>query len=66
MGKDYYSILGISRSADEAQIKAAYKKAALKYHPDRNVQDPETANKKFKEVSEAFQVLSDKNQKDSV
>ncbi|POW02066.1 hypothetical protein PSTT_12053 [Puccinia striiformis] len=63
MGKDYYSILGISRSADEAQIKAAYKKAALKYHPDRNVQDPETANKKFKEVSEAFQVLSDKNQR---
>ncbi|KAA1065614.1 hypothetical protein PGT21_004922 [Puccinia graminis f. sp. tritici] len=63
MGKDYYAILGIPRSADEAQIKAAYKKAALKYHPDRNVQDPETANKKFKEVSEAFQVLSDKNQR---
>jgi len=63
MGKDYYAILGLSRNADEAQIKTAYKKAALKYHPDRNVQDPETANKKFKEVSEAFQVLSDKNQR---
>ncbi|WAR57023.1 hypothetical protein PtB15_8B67 [Puccinia triticina] len=64
MGKDYYAILGIPRSADEAQIKSAYKKAALKSHPDRNVgQDPETANRKFKEVSEAFQVLSDKNQR---
>lgn len=63
MAKDYYAILGIPRSADEAEIKAAYKKAALKYHPDRNVQDPEAANKKFKEISEAFQVLSDKNQR---
>ncbi|MBW0540093.1 hypothetical protein O181_079808 [Austropuccinia psidii MF-1] len=63
MGKDYYSILGVPRSADDAEIKAAYKKAALRHHPDRNVQDPEAAGKKFKEISEAFQVLSDKNQK---
>lgn len=59
MGKNYYDVLGISRSADEAEIKRAYKKAALKYHPDR----PGGDKVKFQEVSEAFEVLSDSRKK---
>ena len=55
---DYYSVLGISREADKDEIKKAYRKLALKYHPDRNQSNPE-AEKKFKEVSEAYSVLSD-------
>lgn len=56
MGKDYYSILGIERSADDEAIKKAYKKAALKWHPDRNPGKTEEASKKFKEVR--FALLS--------
>ena len=56
--KDYYEILGCDRNADARQIKQAYRKLALKYHPDRNSGDKE-AELKFKEVSEAYQVLSD-------
>ncbi|KAH7106317.1 DnaJ-domain-containing protein [Auriculariales sp. MPI-PUGE-AT-0066] len=62
MGKDYYKILGVERSADDDAIKRAYKKMALKYHPDRNA-GSEAASEKFKEVSEAFEVLSDKNKR---
>ncbi|KAF7312529.1 DnaJ-domain-containing protein [Mycena indigotica] len=62
MGKDYYKLLGIERSADDAQIKSAYKKMALKWHPDRN-QGSEAASQKFKEISEAFEVLSDSNKR---
>ncbi|GAA6007289.1 hypothetical protein JCM10207_001572 [Rhodosporidiobolus poonsookiae] len=61
-GKDYYALLGVDRGADEAKIKSAYKKMALKYHPDRN-QGSEEASKKFKEVSEAYEVLSDKDKR---
>ncbi|KAJ1019643.1 hypothetical protein NDA18_006120 [Ustilago nuda] len=63
MGKDYYKILGVSKDADEDTLKKAYKKAALKWHPDRNKDNVEAANKKFKEVGEAFEVLSDKNKR---
>ncbi|KAN0064385.1 Molecular chaperone (DnaJ superfamily) [Thecaphora frezii] len=63
MGKDYYKILGVAKDADDEAIKRAYKKAALKWHPDRNKDNQETANKKFKEVGEAFEVLSDKNKR---
>ncbi|KAG0150426.1 hypothetical protein CROQUDRAFT_652336 [Cronartium quercuum f. sp. fusiforme G11] len=63
MGKDYYSILGVSKDVDEAALKAAYKKAALKHHPDRNRENQEAASKKFKEAAEAFEVLSDKNKR---
>ncbi|KAG6891373.1 hypothetical protein C0992_008084 [Termitomyces sp. T32_za158] len=62
MGKNYYDILGISKSASDDEIKKAYKKMALKWHPDRN-KNSEDATKKFKEVSEAFEVLSDGNKR---
>ncbi len=60
--RDYYEVLEISRTADAATIKAAYRKLALKYHPDRNNGDKQ-AEEKFKEASEAYQVLSDPNKK---
>lgn len=56
--KDYYKILGVDRSASEDEIKRAYRKLALKYHPDRNPDDKQ-AEDKFKEINEAYQVLSD-------
>lgn len=56
--RDYYEVLGVSRDAGPEEIKRAYKKLALKHHPDRNTGDPEAAER-FKESAEAFQVLSD-------
>ncbi len=56
--KDYYKDLGVERSASAEQVKKAYRKQALQYHPDRNPDDPE-AEERFKEVSEAYEVLSD-------
>jgi curved DNA-binding protein CbpA len=58
---DYYKVLGISRDADENVIKKAYRKLAMKYHPDKNKE--EDAEKNFKKVGEAYGVLSDKDQK---
>jgi DnaJ-class molecular chaperone len=55
---DYYQILGVSKNATEAEIKKAYRKLALQYHPDRNKGD-KTAEEKFKEVNKAYEVLSD-------
>ncbi|VDP14254.1 unnamed protein product [Soboliphyme baturini] len=57
MGKDYYKILGLTKGANEDDIKKAYRKMALKYHPDKN-KSPD-AEEKFKEVAEAYDVLSD-------
>lgn len=56
--KDYYQTLGVSRSADEKEIKKAFRKLAQQYHPDRNPGD-KTAEQKFKEINEAYTVLSD-------
>ena len=64
-GRDFYKILGVKKDASEAQLKKAYKKAALKYHPDR-VQDEskkEEAQKKFMDVSAAYETLSDPEKK---
>ena len=57
-GKDYYNILGVSKDASAGEIKKAYRKLALKYHPDQNKGD-RSAEDKFKEISEAYAVLSD-------
>uniref|UniRef100_A0A6E8W490 J domain-containing protein n=1 Tax=Anopheles coluzzii TaxID=1518534 RepID=A0A6E8W490_ANOCL len=56
---DYYKILDVSRTATEAEIKKAYKKLALRWHPDKNMDNPEESNRRFKEISEAYEVLSD-------
>jgi len=60
---DYYKILGIDKSASDKEIKKVYRKLAMKWHPDKNPNNKEHAEKKFKEISEAYTVLSDKEQK---
>ncbi len=57
--KDYYQILGVAKDADEKQIKAAYRKLARKWHPDQNPDNQAAAEEKFKEIQEAYEVLSD-------
>mgnify|MGYP000594101211 CR=1 FL=1 len=60
MTKDFYAVLGVAKDADATAIKKAYRKLARQYHPDRNADNPEAA-KKFKEVSEAYAVLSNEH-----
>jgi molecular chaperone DnaJ len=60
--RDYYEVLGVGKDADTDTIKKAYRKQAMKFHPDRNPDDPD-AEKKFKEAAEAFDVLKDPNKK---
>jgi molecular chaperone DnaJ len=60
--RDYYEILGVSKSANETEIKKAYRKMALKYHPDKNPDD-QAAEDKFKEAAEAYEVLSDSDKR---
>ena len=56
--RDYYEILSVSRDCDDAGLKGAYRKLALKYHPDRNPNDQD-AEERFKEAAEAYSILSD-------
>ncbi|HDZ38137.1 MAG TPA: molecular chaperone DnaJ [Marinobacter sp.] len=60
--RDYYDILGLSRDADEKEVKRAYRKLAMKYHPDRNPEDKDAENK-FKEASEAYEILADQSKR---
>jgi len=60
--RDYYEVLGVDRNADDAEIKKAYRRLAMKFHPDRNAGDGE-AEEKFKEVKEAFEILSDRQKR---
>jgi len=57
MGKDYYAILNVKKGASDDELKKAYRKSALKYHPDKNKSPG--AEEKFKEIGEAYDVLSD-------
>jgi curved DNA-binding protein CbpA len=58
MARDYYDILGLSKSASDSEIKSSYRKLAMKYHPDRNPGDKK-AEEKFKEISESYEILKD-------
>ena len=60
--RDYYDILGVSKSADESTLKKAYRDLAMKYHPDRNPDNQEAADK-FKEASQAYEVLKDREKR---
>ncbi|MFW5959683.1 MAG: molecular chaperone DnaJ [Chitinivibrionales bacterium] len=60
--RDYYEVLGVSRDADENQLKKAYRKLAMKYHPDKNPGDKE-AEEKFREATEAYETLKDKDKR---
>lgn len=61
--RDYYEVLGVAKNASDDDIKKAYRKLAMKFHPDRNIDDPIGAEEKFKEVKEAFETLEDSNKR---
>jgi curved DNA-binding protein len=63
MAKDYYEILGVQRDATADQLKKAYRKLAKQWHPDRNLNNKDASETKFKEISEAYAVLSDKDKR---
>ena len=62
--RDFYEVLGVDKNADEREIKKAYRKLAMKYHPDRNSDDPD-AEEKFKEAAEAYEVLSNPQKREA-
>ncbi len=61
--KDYYQVLGVGETASADEIKKVYRKLAVKYHPDKNPDNPKQAEAKFKEISEAYYVLSDEKRR---
>ncbi|MEJ6558475.1 MAG: molecular chaperone DnaJ [Candidatus Thioglobus sp.] len=61
--KDFYDVLGVDKSADTKQIKKAYKRLAMKHHPDRNTDNKEAAEEKFKEIQKAYAILSDEQKR---
>ena len=61
--KDYYKILNVKKNATESEIKKAYRKLAIKWHPDKNPNNKEEAEEKFKEINEAYSVLSNKQKR---
>ena len=61
--RDYYEILGVSKSASADEIKKSYRRLAMKFHPDRNKDDSAASEKKFKEAKEAYEVLKDSEKK---
>jgi len=61
--KDYYRILGVEQNASPEEIKRAFRRLALKFHPDRNPENPELAEEKFKEINEAYSVLGDESRR---
>ena len=62
---DYYEVLGVDRNATEADVKKAYRKLALKWHPDKNPNNKEESEARFKSISEAYEVLSDKSKRET-
>ena len=63
-GEDYYKLLGVSRNASKGEIKRAFKKLSLKYHPDKNKDNPEAAKAKFIKIANAYEVLTDDKKRD--
>merc|ERR1719158_1865581 len=60
---DYYEVLGVPRNATEKEIKRAYRKLAVKHHPDKNPKDPKAAEERFKLIGEVYEVLSDEKKR---